>query len=49
MKATEQYGYSPVEMHKVVRKVFFIVTIQIKGTEPYLPVVLFLKGSKIRR
>lgn len=48
MKATEQYGY-PVELHKVVRKAFFSVTIQIKGTEPYLPVVLFIKGPKIRR
>ena len=27
---------------KVVRKAFFSVTIQIKGTDPYLPVVLFI-------
>lgn len=41
-------GY-PVEPPKVVRKAFFNVSIQIKGTEPYLPVVLFIKGPKIRR
>ena len=48
MKATERYSY-PVELHKVVRKAFFSVTIQVKGTEPYLPVVFFIKGPKIRR
>ena len=47
-KPLNDTGY-PVEPHKVVRKAFFNVSIQIKGTEPYLPVVLFIKGPKIRR